>query len=452
MLNIEIDHDIGIHAVLTYDAVASAGLPSRPLEFPNPTVHKGARLTVGALDHRTGRIYNVKNVLMRTKSSSKGNLHNNQNNGPTNRAYVIKKKVSKSIYGVIRLCVVLRRRAIIHPQQQLRRRRRDDGLPRDEDVEWESTEELCVVKVSSWARMRQLRGRHLEDPIKEISAMQLIGNYHPNVLGCIEVLQDDEYLYTIMPYCAGGDLFGRVMGNDKTRTDSQLSDKTFDQAGTQVEEGKARLWFRQLLSGLFHLQRKGVCHRDISLENLMIDDENDELKIIDMGMCLRVPYVDLDNEASDRVTDVSDGTERLLMKSQGQGGKLMYMAPEVVAREDVFDGFAIDLWAAGVVLFVMLVGLAPFKWAHPSDKRYAKIAKGNLKELMSGLHLDLSDEACDLLQNMFWWDPRKRLTLAQILQHPWVQNKKFAMPATVPPPKTKPVHSQAIWKRAMAHP
>lgn len=321
--------------------------------------------------------------------------------------------------------------------------------------------------------MRQLRGRHLEDPIKEISAAQLIGSYHPNVLGCTEVLQDDEYLYTIMPYCSGGDLFGRIMGNDKTRSDSQLSDKTFDQAGIQVEEGQARIWFRQLLSvrvetkwfailpisgtqiilmlqGLFHFQRKGVCHRDISLENLMVDDY-DELKIIDMGMCLRVPYVDEDNQVSDSVTDVSEGTERLLMKSQGQGGKLMYMAPEVVAREDVFDGFAIDLWASGVVLFVMLIGLAPFKWAHPSDKRYAKIAKGNLKEMMSGLHINLSEEACDLLQNMFWRDPRKRLTLAQIMQHPWVQNKKFAAPSKLPGAKGTHMHSQSIWKRAMAH-
>eukprot|EP00540_Astrosyne_radiata_P014364 CAMPEP_0116836318 /NCGR_PEP_ID=MMETSP0418-20121206/8032_1 /TAXON_ID=1158023 /ORGANISM="Astrosyne radiata, Strain 13vi08-1A" /LENGTH=374 /DNA_ID=CAMNT_0004466079 /DNA_START=176 /DNA_END=1300 /DNA_ORIENTATION=- len=365
---------------------------------------------------------------------------------PVNKAYLIKKKLCKSIYGVIRLCVVLRRREIpaIHPDPMLRRRPRNPGMIRDQDVEWESTEELCVIKVSAWAKMRQLRGRHLEDPIKEIAAMQLVGNYHPNVLGSLEVLQDDEYLYTVMPYCSGGDLFGRIMGTDPSRPDSLLSDRTFDQAGMQVDENQARIWFRQLLSGLFQLQRKGVCHRDISLENLMVDEE-DQLKIIDLGMSLRVPYVDPCNP--DGATDVSEGTERRLMVAQGQGGKLMYMAPEVVSRDDVFDGFAVDLWAAGVVLFVMLVGLAPFKWAHESDKRYAKISKGNLKELMGGLKIGLSDEACDLLQNMFWHDPRKRFTLAQVMQHPWVLNKKFSMPR--PAPKSAHVHKPQSWYRGI---
>lgn len=115
-------------------------------------------------------------------------------------------------------------------------------------------------------------------------------------------------------------------------------------------------------------------------------DENDRLVLIDLGMALRVPYSDPANAG---VTDVSEGTERRLIQAQGQGGKLMYLAPEVVTRDEEFDGFAIDLWAAGVILFVLLVGLAPFKWAHPSDKRYAKISEGQLGELMRVLNIPL---------------------------------------------------------------
>jgi serine/threonine protein kinase len=155
-------------------------------------------------------------------------------------------------------------------------------------------------------------------------------------------------------------------------------------------------------------------------------DENDKLVIIDLGMALRVPYCDPCNP--DGVTDVSEGTERLLIQAQGQGGKLMYLAPEIIARDAAFDGFAVDLWAAGVVLFVTLVGLAPFKWAHESDRRYAKIAKGQLKHLLHSLKIMLSDEACDLLQNMFWRDPRKRLTLAQVMEHPWVLDQPLELP------------------------
>jgi serine/threonine protein kinase len=165
-------------------------------------------------------------------------------------------------------------------------------------------------------------------------------------------------------------------------------------------------------------------------------DENDHLVLIDLGMALRVPYTDPCNMGC--ITDASEGAVRRLIHPQGQGGKLMYLAPEVVAS-DCFDGFAIDLWAAGVVLFVLLVGLAPFKWAHASDKRYAKISKGCLQELMHGLNIPLSDEACDLLQNMFWRDPHKRLTLAQVMQHPWVLNKKLFL---LPHAQThQPLHS-----------
>ena len=164
-------------------------------------------------------------------------------------------------------------------------------------------------------------------------------------------------------------------------------------------------------------------------------DENDRLVLTDLGMALRVPYTDPSNMGC--VTDVSEGAERRLIQAQGQGGKLMYLAPEIVASDD-FDGFAIDLWASGVVLFVLLVGLAPFKWAHASDKRYAKISRGNLRELMNGLKIPISEEACDLLQNMFWRDPRKRLTLAQVMQHPWVLNKKLE---PLPQGKIRPLHS-----------
>mmetsp|Transcript_11261 Transcript_11261/g.16048 ORF Transcript_11261/g.16048 Transcript_11261/m.16048 type:complete len:405 (-) Transcript_11261:144-1358(-) len=360
-------------AALPFDALGPA---ARPLEFPSPTVHRASIVTLQAMDHRTRKVHTLKSVLLSFSQD---------------RAYLFKKKLSKSTNGTVRLAVVLERR----------KRRKSK-----ERVEWESTEQLIAIKISSWASMRRFRGRHLEDPIKEISAMQLLGNYHPNVVGTIEVLQNDENLYTVMQYCGGGDLFSRV-----TPTTTSSSDA----------EDKARSWFRQLLCGLFHLQRKGVCHRDISLENLLLDDK-ENLKILDFGLSLRVPHVDPANPGG--ASDVSEGTERRLMEAQGQGGKLLYMAPEVVSREDAFDGFAIDLWAAGIILFILLIGLAPFQWAHGSDARYAKISSGKLRELLNGLNIELSPEAIDLLQNMFWEDPARRLTLAQVMQHPWTINGK----------------------------
>jgi serine/threonine protein kinase len=72
--------------------------------------------------------------------------------------------------------------------------------------------------------------------------------------------------------------------------------------------------------------------------------------IIDMGMCLRVPYNDQSKPSA--VIDVTRGSVRRLMKPQGVCGKHNYMSPEIFANTDSFDGFAIDLWAAGVILYI----------------------------------------------------------------------------------------------------
>ena len=152
-------------------------------------------------------------------------------------------------------------------------------------------------------------------------------------------------------------------------------------------------------------------------------DENDKVVLVDPGLSLRVPHSDPCN--ADCVTDVSAGTSRRLMVAQGQGGKLMYAAPEIIEKKLAVDAYAIDLWAAGVVCFVMLVGLAPFKWAHNTDRRFAQISRGGLSQLVTALDIPLSPEAVDFLQGFFWKDPKQRWTLAEILDHPWLRGKQF---------------------------
>lgn len=165
-----------------------------------------------------------------------------------------------------------------------------------------------------------------------------------------------------------------------------------------------------------------MSHQDVSLENIVLD-EKDRVVLVDPGLSLRVPHADPCN--LDCATDVSAGTGRLLMITQGQGGKLMYSAPEVIEKKPAVDVYAVDLWAAGVVLFVMLVGLSPFKWAHSSDKRFAQISNGGLGDLVNALDIPLSPEVIDLLQGFFYRDPRQRWSLAEILEHPWVRGKRF---------------------------
>jgi serine/threonine protein kinase len=181
------------------------------------------------------------------------------------------------------------------------------------------------------------------------------------------------------------------------------------------------------------LQSVGVCHRDLSLENVLVDREN--CLIIDMGMCLRVPYNDPAREGS--ITDVTRGTVRRLMKPQGVCGKHNYMSPEIFSNTSPFDGFAIDLWAAGVILYIMLTGFPPYDQANRTDQRFDLIVNGNLVRQLRSWEIHLSDDAGDLLQSMLQLDPRDRLTLAEVMAHPWVASGEALPP---PPPEPLPYY------------
>jgi serine/threonine protein kinase len=188
--------------------------------------------------------------------------------------------------------------------------------------------------------------------------------------------------------------------------------------------------FYSFSQGLHHLQVQGVCHRDLSLENVLV--HGDRCMIIDMGMCLRVPYGDprADSEA---VTDVTRGTTRRLMRPQGVCGKHNYMSPEIFANTDNFDGFAIDLWAAGVILYIMLTGFPPYDQASRTDQRFELIVTGRMIDQLRNWDIMLSGEAGDLMQSMLQLDPSDRLTLAEIMAHPWVANENVETPQNTEP-------------------
>lgn len=213
---------------------------------------------------------------------------------------------------------------------------------------------------------------------------------------------------------------------------------------TTIGQDKARMWFRQILSGLSHLQKKGVCHHDLCMENIMVD-EFDNVRIIDFGLCLRVPY-HADHHPNNSsnghylvTNDVSANTVRGLMKAQGGsssqgGGKWQCMAPEVASmRQETFDGFAIDLWAAGIVLFEFLIGKKPFSMPDAVDAHFRSISvEGDLAGLLLKEGVELDGQAVDLLQNMLWRDPAKRLTLAEVVDHPWVRHSVPKIPRSTP--------------------
>jgi len=174
--------------------------------------------------------------------------------------------------------------------------------------------------------------------------------------------------------------------------------------------------------GLETLQSIGLCHRDLSLTNVCL--RGNHCTIVGLAVALRVPV------------DAHTGIPHLIEPQPPCASDPLYVAPELL-RDKPFDGYAVDLWAAGVMLFVMLLGIdSLFVAPVVEDRKFKKICvDGNLrqvlrrhKKLKSGTATGagsnsatiISEEAIDLLQGMLRADPKDRLTLADVQRHAWV--------------------------------
>jgi len=215
----------------------------------------------------------------------------------------------------------------------------------------------------------------------------------------------------------------------------------------------------------------------MSLENLLV--HRGGALIIDMGMCLRIPFeqqshhpqqsttiptvpternhrntslatsfgnlsvngtntatatastkTTVDNMNGFSISSTAPRPRRLLIKPQGTCGKWIYMSPEIYRNAEPFDGFAVDMWAAGVILFLMLTGFPPWERACPTDERFRYMTAGYLVQMLTEWEVGLSGDAMDLLQRMLFLDPKDRLCLEQVKAHPWMTNGPMEAPVT----------------------
>mmetsp|Transcript_12486 Transcript_12486/g.25803 ORF Transcript_12486/g.25803 Transcript_12486/m.25803 type:complete len:220 (+) Transcript_12486:2057-2716(+) len=204
-----------MNASASFQEVEENGPPVSPLQFPSPSVGRAHRVTAIVHNPATSEEAQVPNVVYEARPDGSAPV----------RAYWIGRKLKKAIYGCVRSCTVLR----------LRQGSRWTGPASGAaggGAAWEVTPEMAAVKIMDWDRVRGLRGRHMEDPVKEVSAMQYIsrGGGNPNVLGTLDVLSDEQYLYFFMPFCSSGELFGYVERDGR------------------FTEPVARFWFQQLLN------------------------------------------------------------------------------------------------------------------------------------------------------------------------------------------------------------
>lgn len=289
--------------------------------------------------------------------------------------YELRRNMKKAIYGCVFLGVEL------------------EEMSHDPLVYTSRSEKKVAIKVVEKERLAVSNCQ--EDPLKEMAVAQYLSSRpHPNIMEQLESIQDDSYFYIVMPFSCGGELFD-----------------VLDRA-SHFSEDRARQCFRQVLEAVEYLHSMGVVHRDISLENVLIDkmDANGVwvCKVIDFGMSLRFKF----DENSAKV---------LPFPPLGPCGKRYYMAPEVLANRDAFDGTLADIWALGVLLFILVVGAPPVDCASPLHDRFCRIASGQMKEMVAEWRVNyVSNEAMDLMQLILQVDPMNRPSLADIKDHPWM--------------------------------
>lgn len=209
---------------------------------------------------------------------------------------------------------------------------------------------------------------------KEAKIMNLVSG-HPNIVEIHGVYEDDDYIHMVLELCDSPDLYDRV------------SSRVFD-------EHEAAKVMSPLMEAIRCCHVRGVVHRDVKPDNVLFDRRN-RLKLADFGSA-----------------EFAREGERM----SGLVGTPYYVAPEVIAGRDY--NAKVDVWSAGVILYIMLAGIPPF-YGESATEIFEAVLRCNLR-FPTRLFHSVSPAAKDLLRKMLCKDVSRRFSAEQVLRHPWV--------------------------------
>ena len=229
-----------------------------------------------------------------------------------------------------------------------------------------------LVAIKTFTK-KNLKNKHAKNKIKhEIEMLSRLR--HPFITQILDSFETDKHIFIVMEYICG-DLLGFIRKRGK------------------LSESVTKVIFKQIIEGLKYIHRKKIVHRDIKLDNILIDLTN-TVKICDFGVSKKINKGDM---------------------MYDHCGTPAYIAPEIFKNHG-YEGFACDIWSAGVTLYYMLGGMQPFCAESIKDLEKV-ILEGKYEKLE-----DVSPEANDLIDGMLQLDPKNRLTEDEILKHPWIVN------------------------------
>ncbi|KAG2468134.1 HUNK kinase, partial [Polypterus senegalus] len=246
------------------------------------------------------------------------------------------------------------------------------------------TGEKVAIKVIDKKKAKQ-DSYVLKNMKREPRIQQMI--QHPHIVQLYETMETENSYYMVMELCLGGDLMERICEKQK------------------LEEREVRKYTRQIMSAVDHLHRHGIVHRDLKIENFLLDEYNN-IKIVDFGL-------------SNTLKPESLSPELL----NTQCGSPAYAAPELLARMKY--GPKVDVWSIGVSMFAMLTGTLPFT-VEPFNVKHL------LQKMMNGdinpIPADISKGAAQFMMSLLEPDPTKRPNIKEAMEAKWINEGYIKRP------------------------
>ena len=242
------------------------------------------------------------------------------------------------------------------------------------------TKEKVAIKIMNKKKMDTSDIELMRTEIEILKICQ-----HPNIIRLYDIFENIDYIYIIMEYCQGGDLF------------SYLEKRKF-----QISEERAAIIMNKMCEAVFYFQSYfGVIHRDLKPENVLMTSSGDDgdIRILDFGL-----------------SKISTPNE----KCTEPYGTLTYCAPEIILDEPYNK--EVDMWSLGIMTYLMVSGRLPFN-AEDENKIARQIAFGEPDFVNADCWKKISKECVNFIKRLLEKDPKKRMLIGDALKHDWF--KKF---------------------------
>ena len=236
-----------------------------------------------------------------------------------------------------------------------------------------STKEKYAIKILDKEKLKSQTKSTKYNEIQIISRLK-----HPNIIYVEKILEDEKNYYIIMEYCEKGELFDYIVEKER------------------LNPTEASMFFYQLINGVSYIHKQGFAHRDLKPENLLLTKDK-ILKIIDFGLC-------------------HDFNNKKFLKTKC--GSPSYAAPEIL-KGFPYDGFKTDIWCCGIILYAMLCGYLPFD-GDDNQEIFQSIV-----ECEPEFPDFLEDDSINLLIWLLDPEPKDRITIHEIKNHPFYLKGKY---------------------------